>query len=50
MLGSFVGIFLKQNNVAAMALPLHEIFASFYREELIENHQIQRQPGNLQMF
>ena len=27
-----VGIVLKQNNFATMALPLHEIFASFYRE------------------
>ena len=31
-----VGIVLKQNNVATMALPLHEIFTSFYREEFIE--------------
>ena len=30
------GIFLKQNNFATMALLLHEIFVSFYREEFIE--------------
>ena len=27
-----VGIVLKQNNFATMALPIHEIFASFYWE------------------
>ena len=31
-----VGIVLKQNIFATMALPLHEIFASFYQEELID--------------
>ena len=40
-----VGIVLKQNNFTIMALPSHEIFASFYREEFI-----QKQPGNVQMF
>ena len=29
-------IVLKQNNFGTTALPLHEIFASFYREEFIE--------------
>ena len=45
-----VGIALKQYNYATMALPLHEIFDSFYREKIHRNHQIQRQPGNVQMF
>ena len=31
-----VGIMFKLNNFTTMALPLHEIFASFYREEFIE--------------
>ena len=31
-----VGIALKQYNFATMALPLHEIFDSFYREKFIE--------------
>ena len=31
-----VGIGLKQNNFATMALSLNEIFTSFYREQLIE--------------
>ena len=31
-----VGIVLKQNNFGTMAMSLHGIFASFYREEFIE--------------
>ena len=31
-----VEIVLKQNSYAIMALPLHESYASFYREEFIE--------------
>ena len=31
-----VGIVLKQNNFATMVLPLHEVFASFYRKEFKE--------------
>ena len=31
-----VGILLKQYNFATMAVPLHEIFASFYREQFVE--------------
>ena len=45
-----VEIVLKQNNFATMALPLHEFFTSFYREEFTKNHHIQRQAGNVQMF
>ena len=50
VLSDCVGIVLKQNNFDTVALPLLEIFASFYREELIEITKCKDSPAMYKMF